>query len=189
MKSYHFTIKNCCYGLMLISFLWMFTGCSAYFQPANPSSVYQNKIQEWQQRQESEGWTSALVGEIIAGCLQVAKYEAEPYPRDHWKTYSEFVKSDFRGDCEDITFFAGMTLRRLGYPHGIKRVIYRNPLIKVGDYYADHTVLAVEMPDGRWKVFNSVGTFGEFDRLISFRLTEFDLPQQDSDTMLGKLKP
>ena len=127
--------------------------------------------------------------DIVSGCLQVAKYESEPFPKDHWKTYSEIVKSNFRGDCEDITFFAGMTLRRLGYPYGIKGVIYRNPLMKANGYYLDHTVLSVEMPDGHWQVFNSVGASGEFDRLISFRLTEFDLPQHKERPMIGKLSP
>jgi len=177
------------YGVLPIAVFWMMTGCSAYFQPANPESVYQDKIREWQHRQESEGWTSTLVRDIVAGCLLVVKYESEPFPKDHWKTYAELVKSNFRGDCEDITFFAGMTLRKLGYPYGIKGVIYRNPLIKVGGYYMDHTVLSVQMPDGRWRVFNSVGASGEFDRLISFRLAEFDLPDPERSTMIVKQTP
>ena len=177
------------YVMFLFAFFWMMTGCSAYFQPANPESVYQDKIQEWQHRQETEGWTSSLVRDIVSGCRQVAKYESEPFPNDHWKTYSEFVTSNFRGDCEDITFFAGMTLRRLGYPHGVKGVIYRNPVLKTNGYYMDHTVLSVEMPDGRWEVFNSVGASGEFDRLISFRLTEFDLPEPKKGAVIVTMAP
>ena len=175
------------YTLLLSLMMCMTMGCTAYFQPANPESVYQDKIQEWQLRQETEGWSSSLVRDIVSGCLQVAKYESEKFPMDHWKTYSEFLESNFRGDCEDITFFAGMTLRRLGYPHGIKGVIYRNPILKHNGYFLDHTVLSVEMPDGRWEVFNSVGGAGEFDRLISYRLTEFDLPENNERPMIGKL--
>ena len=148
-------------------FLLIFIGCSpVFFQPENPGVDYRWAIERWQKRIQKESWNETLIDDIMRSCLRLAKYEQE-YGDDYWKTYQEFLK-DFKGDCEDISVFMYGTLKRLGYPKGIRLRIIRMPL-------GDHSVLMVELPKGRWKMYNSTPMPGDFtDIAISRTLVEYD---------------
>ncbi|MEA1947873.1 MAG: hypothetical protein U9N83_11310 [Thermodesulfobacteriota bacterium] len=151
----------------IVFFLLIFIGCSpVYFQPKNPGVDYRWAIENWQKRIQKESWNEALIDNIMSSCLMISKYEMESGD-DYWKTYQEFLK-DFSGDCEDIAIFMYGTLRRLGYPKGIRLRVIRMPL-------GDHTVLMVELPNGRWKMFNSTPMPGDFfDIAVSRTLVEWD---------------
>ena len=148
-------------------FLLIFIGCSpVYFQPENPGVDYRWAIERWQKRIQKESWNETLIDDIMRSCLKLAKYEQE-YGDDYWKTYKEFLK-DFKGDCEDISAFMFGTLKRLGYPKSVRLRIIRMPL-------GDHSVLMVELPKGRWKMYNSTSMPGDFyDIALSRMLVEYD---------------
>jgi hypothetical protein len=143
-------------------------GCSpVYFQPAEPGADYRWYIERWQERVRQEGWSEALVNDIVDSCLKVSKYEPEPANHDHWKTYGEF-QNNFRGDCEDIATFMYGTLKRLECPYDLKMRIIRMPA-------GDHAVLMVELPDGGWKMYNSLPMPGDFlDIALARTVVEWD---------------
>ena len=104
---------------------------------------------------------------MTRSCIQLSKYEPDPIDDDHWETYQEFTR-DFKGDCEDITSFMYGTLKRLNYPNNLRFRILRMPL-------GDHAVLMVELPDQRWKMFNSVPLPGaSIDIALSRTVVEWD---------------
>ena len=152
---------------LIVFFLLTFIGCSpVYFQSENPGVDYRWEIELWQKRIQKEGWNESLLDSIMNKCLMIAKYEKDS-DGDYWKTYREFIK-DFSGDCEDITVFMYGTLKILAYPKGIRLRIIRMPL-------GDHAVLMVELPNGRWKMFNSTPMPGDrFDIAVSRTLVEWD---------------
>jgi hypothetical protein len=152
---------------LIVFFLLTLIGCSpVYFQPENPGVDYRWEIELWQKRIQKEGWNESLLDNIMSTCLLIARYEKDS-DDDYWKTYQEFIK-DFSGDCEDITVFMYGTLKRLAYPKGIRLRIIRMPL-------GDHAVLMVELPNGRWKMFNSTPMPGDrFDIAVSRTLVEWD---------------
>jgi hypothetical protein len=146
---------------------FIFVGCSpVFFQPDNPGVDYRWAIERWQKRIQQESWNEDLVGDIIDSCLRFAKYEAEEGD-DYWKTYQEFLV-DFRGDCEDISVFMYGTLKRLGYSNDMRLRIIRTPR-------GDHSVLMVQLPEKKWKMYNSTPIPGDFaDMAISRTLVEWD---------------
>ena len=129
-------------------------GCAFSHPYGSPGSVYDEKFREWQERQQREGWTAGLVSDVISGCQYVGEYEAEKQDgvTDHWKTYGEFVKDNYTGDCEDFAFFEAGTLKRLGYPHRIWVLIVRMML-------GDHVKIEIEMPDGSHEFFDGTGDY------------------------------
>jgi hypothetical protein len=143
-------------------------GCSPiYFQPTEPGADYRWYIERWQERVRQEGWSEALVNDIVGSCLKISKYEPEPANHDHWKTYGEF-QNTFRGDCEDIATFMYGTLKRLECPYDLKMRIIRMPA-------GDHAVLMVELPDGGWKMYNSLPIPGDFiDIAMARTVVEWD---------------
>jgi hypothetical protein len=148
-------------------FLLIYIGCSpVYFQPEDPGVDYRWEIENWQKRIQNESWNEAIVDNIMSTCLKIARYEQDS-GADYWKTYREFIK-DFSGDCEDIATFMYGTLKRLDYPKDIRLRIIRMPL-------GDHAVLMVELPNGRWKMFNSIPIPGDMlDIAVSRTLVEWD---------------
>lgn len=143
-------------------------GCSpVYFQPKDPGMDYRWYIEQWQQRVRQEGWSEALVNDIVKSCLTIAKYEPEPANHDHWKTYGEFQRN-YRGDCEDIATFMYGTLKRLNCPYALKLRIIRMPA-------GDHAVLMVKLPTCRWKMYNSIPQLGDFvDIMLARTVVEWD---------------
>jgi len=114
--------------------------------------VYDYKFNEWQQRQQREGWTSEIVSEIADSVRAMNDYRLEG-SRDYWKTYGDWLKDGLRGDCEDTVFAISGTLRRMGYPHGMELVI-KQSLLEDGQ----HAVIRIEMPDGTKRTFESIPT-------------------------------
>lgn len=147
--------------------LLIFSGCSTvFFQPGNPGVDYRWAIERWQQRIQEESWNEPLVDNIMSSCLKFAKYEPER-DDDYWKTYQEFLR-DFKGDCEDISIFMYGTLKRLEYPNRVRLRIIRMPS-------GDHSVLMVEMPGGKWKMYNSIPMPLDFaDIMLSRTIVEWD---------------
>lgn len=143
-------------------------GCSSvYFQPVDPESDYRWQIERWQECIKQEGWSESMVKDVVDGCLWVAKYEPDG-EIDHWKTYKEFQYTEFIGDCEDISTFMFGTFKRLNYPNDFKMAVIRMPA-------GDHAVLKVEMPDGEWRIFNSLPMPGDFvDLVLARTVVEWD---------------
>ena len=156
--------------LMAILPIFFFTaGCMAFYQPApnRIDGLYYQQIKDWQNRIQKEGWVETLVDEVVDQCLKFSKFRQDQ--GDHWDTPKEFMKRGFQGDCEDIAIFMMATLRRLEYPHHV-RVLAVETL--VGDH---HAVLKVEMPDTKWKIFETLPMpLNEIDRLFYKPIVEFD---------------
>lgn len=105
-----------------------------------------------------------MVNDIVDSCLRIAKYKKDS--DDYWMTYHEFLKN-FRGDCEDISAFMFGTFKRLRYPKDVRLRIVRTPS-------GDHAVLMVELPNGKWKMFNSIPMPLDFDIALSRTVVEWD---------------
>ena len=154
--------------LILILTLLVASSCASLYRPApeQVNGVYHDQIKDWQKRIQEQGWTRIHVDEVVDGCLKLVKYE--PEDTDHWDTPQEFIQKGFRGDCEDIAVFIMATLKRLDYPHGVR-------ILGVKTLTGDHAVLKVEMPDGKWKMFETVPIpLVEFDQLFYRPMVEFD---------------
>jgi hypothetical protein len=118
------------------------TGSREWVRP-----VYREKIREWQMRIQREGWSESQVHAVLSQFRTLAAYRMEII--DHWDTPKEFAEKGYSGDCEDIAVFMMATLKRLGYPHGIRILI-------VQGLFEDHALLRVEMAEGGWKVYDVV---------------------------------
>jgi len=131
----------------------------------------QHKMLDWQERTKREKWSTHLVDEIMAKCVEISSYEDEIINMDFWKTYNEFIKDNFRGDCEDIAAFMFGTLKRLDYPYDVRMI---GIIINSNRY---HVALKVELPDGKWVVYDSVSqfkirnyiSFGEWDENKTYK--------------------
>lgn len=130
--------------------LFLFTcGCATEgtTQRERIQPVYRQKIEEWQMKIRSEGWSDSQVHSILKHFRGLATYRMEI--QDHWDTPKEFIQKGFTGDCEDITAYMMGTLKRLGYPYPIRILIVRN-------LFEDHALLLLQMPEGRWEVYDVV---------------------------------
>lgn len=107
---------------------------------------YYQKIREWQQRIKSEGWSTALIDDIINQCRRLSTYEMEI--DDEWLTPKAFARSGLHGDCEDIAFFMIGTLKHLGYPYSARVLV-------VAGLFSDHAQIKVEMSDLSWKWYET----------------------------------
>lgn len=155
--------------IILILFI---CSCSPiYLQPRNPGEDYRLKIELWQERIKTEGWSESLVNDVVDGCLRVSKYEKEPDGMDHWMTYKEFIEKGLRSDCEDVSTFIFGTLRRLNCPYDLWMRIIRMPA-------GDHVVVVVGD-----NVYNSLPMPGDFVDLalsrtvVQWNETEIVYPQ------------
>ena len=154
--------------ILILALLTVSSGCASFYRPAPEriDGVYREQIEEWQKRVQERGWTQNHVDDVIKGCLRLAQYE--PEETDHWDTPQEFMHKGFKGDCEDIAVFIMATLKRLEYPRGVR-------ILAVKTLLGDHAVLKVEMPDGEWKMFETVPIpLCEFDQLFYRPIVEFD---------------
>jgi hypothetical protein len=155
--------------ILTLTLLTVASGCAGFYQPAPEriNGVYHDQIKDWQKRVQEKGWSQNDVDDVVNGCLRLVKYEPDG-DIDHWDTPQEFIQKGFRGDCEDIAIFMMATLKRLEYPHGVR-------ILGVGTLMGDHAVLKVEMPDGNWKMFETVPVpLYQFDQLFYRPLVEFD---------------
>ena len=154
--------------IVIIPFLILTAGCMAFYQPApdNIDGYYYEQIKDWQKRIEKEGWAENLVDDVINKCVKFSKYQTEK--KDHWDTPREFMQRGFKGDCEDFAIFMMATLKRLKYPYNVR-------VRAVKTLIGDHVVLRVEMPDEKWKSYETVPVpLDEIDRLFYRPIVEFD---------------
>ena len=107
-------------------------------EPPPEARPYYQKIKQWQKRIEKEGWSVALIDDVMYQSRRLTRYEMEF--DDEWQTPGSFVRDGLRGDCEDIAFFMMGTLKQLGYP-------YLTRVLVIEDLFADHAQLKVELPD------------------------------------------
>lgn len=107
---------------------------------------YYQKIRHWQKQIKTDGWSAAMVDKIVAQSRRMTRYEMEF--EDEWLTPKAFMRSGLQGDCEDIAFFIMGTLKELGYPHPVR-------ILVISDLFSDHALLKVELPNGKWKMYDS----------------------------------
>jgi hypothetical protein len=129
--------------------LFIVAACAAAKHPSTPSpeDVYGGKIKDWQERIRREGWSEDNVRRLLADCRGMVRYQMEL--KDRWSTPREFIDDGFAGDCEDIAFFLMSGLKRLGYPHQVRVLV-------VKDLFNYHALLKVELPEGRWVIFETM---------------------------------
>jgi hypothetical protein len=133
---------------VLCILMLLYWGCS-WMEPKEPppeARPYYQKIKQWQKRIEKEGWSVALIDDVMYQSRRLTRYEMEF--DDEWQTPGSFVRDGLRGDCEDIAFFMMGTLKQLGYP-------YLTRVLVIEDLFADHAQLKVELPDRSWKWYET----------------------------------
>jgi hypothetical protein len=142
-----------------------FSGC-VFLQPKDPAGVYEMNVIEWQERIKKEGWSKRMVDEITAQCASIAAFRFEE--TDYWMTPREFIEAGFKGDCEDIAIFQMGTLKRLGYPHRVRIRIVKT-------LTGHHAICRVELPNGKWKSYESVRMpLYQIDALFYRTILDFD---------------
>lgn len=154
--------------ILIVILLVGASGCAVFYQPAPERihGVYHDQIKDWQKRVQEQGWSRTRVDDVVKGSLNLVLYE--PEETDHWDTPQEFISKGFKGDCEDIAVFIMATLKRLDYPHGVR-------ILGVKTLMGDHAVLKVELPDGQWKMYETVPVpLIEVDQLFYRPIVEFD---------------
>jgi hypothetical protein len=129
---------------------WVLAICGCGWLSPEASKVdsrpYYEKIKQWQKRIQKEGWSANIVDDILIQSRRLSRYDMEF--DDNWLTPGDFVRSGFKGDCEDIAIFMMGSLKRLGYPHTVRVLV-------IGHLFADHAQLRVEMPDQSWRWYES----------------------------------
>ena len=129
-------------------------------------SPYYRKIRQWQHQIQAEGWSAALVDKVVKQARCLTHYEMDF--EDDWLTPKAFIQAGFRGDCEDIAIFLMGTLKRLSYPYKVRVLV-------IEDFFADHAQLKVEMPDRRWKFYESTRNGAYSARPAAWKpIVEFD---------------
>jgi len=166
--------------LIIIPLLLIFCSCAALYQPPRLHEgggikvEYEEQIKDWQERVKKDKWSENLVDEIVQTCQVFVKYTTDKNPDyrwkdDYWFTPQEMINADFKGDCEDIGSLILGTLRKLEYPYGARLLIVGTLLP------SDHLLVKVELPDGRWKKYETVKLFmSEIDGLFYRPKIEFD---------------
>ncbi len=112
----------------------------------NQRSPYFEKIKQWQEQINKEGWSATMVDRILDESRGMTHYQMEF--EDEWLTPEAFIRAGFNGDCEDIAIFMMGSLKRLAYPHTVR-------ILVINDLFANHAQLKVQMPDGNWKWYES----------------------------------
>ena len=129
--------------------------------------THYEQIKEWQDRIKKEGWKEGLVDDVINHCILLSKYRSDG-EKDQWDMPHMFIQQGFQGDCEDIATFMWATLKRLEYPRHIRILVVKTLL-------GDHTVVKVELPQGKWKMYETVPVpLDQFDHLFFIPIVEFD---------------
>lgn len=147
---------------------------------------FYEQIKEWEQLVQEKGWTRGIVDKIIRTVkwrysdYTLEKPEDTPkgyrWAKDYWKTPLDMINDDFKGDCEDIAGLFFGVLKRLKYPHEVRMSGMRYVL-------GDHALIRVEMPDGKWKLYEILkNPLAPLDRIYS--IEEWD----ENDIWVRKLK-
>ena len=166
--------------LIIIPFLLILCSCAALYQPPKLHEgggikvKYEEQIKDWQERVRKEKWSENLVDEIVQTSQVFAKYTPDKNPdyrwkNDYWFTPQEMIDANFKGDCEDIGSLIFGTLKKLNYPYDVRLLIVETIQL------SDHLLVNVELPDGRWKKYETVNLFlSEMGALFYRPKIEFD---------------
>lgn len=143
--------------------------CATFTQPKNPVEQYEKYIIDWQKRIKRDGWSENLIDEIVRSCISVMSYSSEfEKGDDYWATPKEIKANGMKGDCEDFGVMMMASLKMLNYPYRVRLQAIRTPM-------TDHAMLNTELPNGRWKRYNTTPVpGGEFDIALSIILFEWD---------------
>lgn len=152
-------------------------GCVTTVQPERRLNIYRSTILEWQLKIKQEGWSESLLDTVIRESLKLTNYKSDDLDQngnetDQWKMPTEFINDNFQGDCEDIATFLYWNLKkRLHYPHQV-RIRAVATLFPV----SEHAVLRVELPDKKWKNYETIPMAGLaiIDSFFYKPLFEFD---------------
>jgi len=135
---------------------------------------YEEQIKDWQERVRKEKWSENLVDEIVQTSQVFAQYTPDKNPdyrwkNDYWFTPQEMIDANLQGDCEDIGSLIFGTLKKLDYPYEVRLLIVETIQL------SDHLLVNVELPDGRWKKYETVKLFlSEMGALFYRPKIEFD---------------
>lgn len=141
-------------------------GCGHNCAFHGPPDHYRFQVEQWQLQLEQEGWSDALVEDVVEGCREsmsyVPKYLASALVDAPalWLTPAGIERAGFHGDCVDTAVLMWHTLRRLRYPHEVRIRIVRSAPV-------NHAVLRVEAERG-WREFNTT------DATYTTPICEFD---------------
>ncbi len=167
--------------LFMIPLLLILNSCAALYQSPKLHEgggikvKYEEQIKDWQERVKKEKWSENLVDEIVQTSQVFAQYTTDKNPdyrwkNDYWFTPLEMINANFKGDCEDIGSLILGTLKKLNYPYGARLLIVGTILS-----FVDHLLVNVELPDGRWKKYETVKLFlSEIDGLFYRPKIEYD---------------
>lgn len=177
---------------LIICILVTLSGCAGTNKvnnlqaPASPrQAVYYKAILNWQdrlseksfqnfdfpqlitmqQKIEENGWNNTTVDEIIEEVRMLTYLTMET--EDHWDTPKEFVEKNFQGDCEDIAIFLLAMLKKLNYPYPVR-------IFAIKSDFVEHAVLKVQMPDNRWKIFETVKRTENTMKFVYTPIVEFN---------------
>jgi hypothetical protein len=166
--------------LVIIPLLLIFCSCAALYQPAKLHEddgikvKYEEQRKDWQERVQKEKWSENLVDEIVQTSQVFAQYTTDKNPgyrwkNDYWFTPKEMIEAEFKGDCEDIGSLILGTLKKLNYPYDVRLLIVETIQL------SDHLLVKVQLPDGRWKKYETVKLFmSELDAIFYRPKIEFD---------------
>jgi hypothetical protein len=166
--------------LFIVPLLLIFCSCAALYQPPKLHEgggikvKYEDQIKDWQERVQQEKWSENLVDEIVETSQVFAKYTTDKNPgyrwkNDYWFTPREMIEADFNGDCEDIGSLIFGTFKKLNYPYDVRLLIVETI------QFSDHLLVKIELPDGRWKKYETVKLFlSEMDAIFYRPKVEFD---------------
>jgi hypothetical protein len=166
--------------LIMIPLLLMLGSCAVMYQPPKLHEgggikvEYEEQIKDWQERVRKEKWSESLVDEIVQTSQVFARYTIDEDPNyrwknDYWFTPLEMINANFNGDCEDIGSLIFGTFKKLNYPYDVRL------LIAGTIQTTDHLLVNIELPDGRWKKYETVKLFlSELDGIFYRPKVEFD---------------
>lgn len=160
--------------IIILALTIIFTGCGVNVNPDH------KKISDWQYRQMET--TEALKDELIIEWPSridikeklhyirmynhYIEYQSESV--NYFRTYQEVVENDFKGDCEDISFYYYELIRR-------NEIVPDSGLyLRWGRISSEsyHTVLIVDHPEGEIVIDNGVIKDSiEFENIVA----EYDL--------------
>ena len=144
--------------LIVLINLILIMGCTAWYQPAyikvDPKTEYYKQIRDWQERVKKEGWSESTVNDVVKDCLKFSLFATDDYTineGDYWYTPKEMIDAGFNGDCEDIASLIYGTFKRLEYPFQVRIM-----LVYVLMAFNEHVMIKVELPDGKWKTYDTI---------------------------------
>ena len=156
---------------------------SPMIQPSNPYRTYFINLQKWSERVDKDGWSEDLVDDVVAGCIWVSAYNfgKTTAVEDGHKTIRAFYENGMQGQCYQYSIFMLQTfLDYLNYPYQVR-------VLAVHAIGGDHAMLKVELPDGRWKVYETTrGLPGIVDRIFDRQFLEIYFDKEANKWLVAR---